>query len=173
MATLRKITLHPLSIKDLDEVLGIERNSFRTPWTKYAFIHEIQFEKSVFKVLKIDGRLVGYGGFWYILDEAHISNIAIRPDYRGQGLGKILLLHLLEEAVAKGARKATLEVRRSNIIAQDMYSSFGFKIVSVRKNYYSDEHEDALIMWNENIAASAAAVRERHSNAKPISESSA
>ncbi|RJP16156.1 MAG: ribosomal-protein-alanine N-acetyltransferase [Candidatus Abyssobacteria bacterium SURF_5] len=157
MAKVGKLSFHTLSIKHLDEVLEIEKVSFRTPWTKYAFIHEIQFEKSVFKVLKLNGRIIGYGGFWHILDEAHISNIAIHPEYRGQGFGKMLLLHLLEEALQKGASKATLEVRRSNVIAQKMYSRFGFKIISVRKNYYTDEQEDALIMWNDDIRATLAA----------------
>jgi len=161
MATVRKISFYPLAIKHLDEVLKIEQVSFKTPWTKYAFIHEIQFDKSVFKVLKVDGRLVGYGGFWHVLNEAHISNIAIHPEYRGQGLGKALLLHLLREALDRGVTKATLEVRRSNAIAQNMYAHLGFKIVSVRKNYYFDEHEDALVMWNDDIAATLAAIEEK------------
>jgi ribosomal-protein-alanine N-acetyltransferase len=107
----------------------------------------------------MNGRIIGYGGFWHILDEAHISNIAIHPDFRGQGFGKMLLLHLLEQAASRGAVKATLEVRRSNVIAQGMYARFGFKLVSVRKNYYTDEHEDALIMWNDDIAATLSATR--------------
>jgi ribosomal-protein-alanine N-acetyltransferase len=140
-------------MKHLDDVLKIEKASFKTPWTRYAFIHEIQFEKSIFEVIKLESRIVGYGGFWHVFDEAHISNIAIHPQYRGQGLGKMLLLHLLEEAASRGATKATLEVRRSNIIAQKMYLRYGFKVVSVRKKYYVDEQEDALIMWNDNISA--------------------
>ncbi|MBI4830052.1 MAG: ribosomal protein S18-alanine N-acetyltransferase [Candidatus Lindowbacteria bacterium] len=141
----------------LEAVLDIERQSFKTPWSKFAFIHEMRFEKSVFKVVKVGERLVGYGGFWHILDEAHISNIAIHPDYRRKGLGRKLLTHLLEEAVARGALKATLEVRRSNIAAQKLYESFGFRVITVRKHYYSDEGEDALIMWNDDIAAALAA----------------
>lgn len=161
MATVRNISFEALCMKHLDEILKIERASFRTPWTRYAFIHEIQFEKSIFLVIKLDGQVVGYGGFWHIFDEAHISNIAIDPQYRSQGLGKLLLLHLLEEASARGATKATLEVRRTNVAAQGMYLRFGFKIVSVRKNYYVDEHEDALIMWNDDIAATLASAREQ------------
>ena len=147
-----------LLVSDLDEVMEIERLSFKTPWSRFAFIHEMQFERSLFKVMRIGGRLVGYGGFWYVLDEAHISNIAIHPDYRKRGLAKTLLIHLLEEAIAKGASKATLEVRRSNIAAQRLYGAFGFKVVTVRKNYYSDENEDALVMWNNDIAAALAVV---------------
>ncbi len=165
MATVRNISFQKLSIKHLDEVLRIERLTFKTPWTKYAFIHEIQFERAVFKVLKIDNRIVGYGGFWHVLDEAHISNIAIHPDYRGQGLGKMLLRHLLREAIARDVTRATLEVRKSNLVAQKMYVSFGFRIVSIRKNYYADEHEDALIMWNDDIPATLAGMAaEREEN---------
>lgn len=167
-------TFHKLSVADLDEVMKIERLSFETPWSKFAFIHEIQFEKSVFKTIKVGGRLVGYGGFWHILHEAHISNIAIHPDYRRRGLGRRLLVHLLEEAVARGASKATLEVRRSNLLAQRMYEGFGFKVVTVKKHYYADENEDALVMWNGDIAGmlSTAANQEmpgktRHGPASP------
>jgi ribosomal-protein-alanine N-acetyltransferase len=126
--------------------------------SRSAFIHEIQFERSIFKVIKVGGRLVGYGGFWHVLDEAHISNVAIHPDYRRQGLGRMLLTHLLEEAAAKGATAATLEVRRSNVAAQKLYAGFGFKVIAVRKHYYSDENEDALIMCNDNIAGTLAAM---------------
>ena len=94
-----EITCDDMSIACLDEVLAIEHLSFKTPWTMRAFVHEIQSENSAFKVLKISGRVVGYGGFWRLLDEIHLSNIAVHPDYRRMGLGKMLLVRLLEEAV--------------------------------------------------------------------------
>ncbi len=156
-----EVTFHKLSVAHLDEVLEIERLGFKTPWSKFAFIHEIQFDKSVFKVVKVGGRVVGYGGFWLVLDEAHISNIAVHPDYRRRGLGRMLLIHLLEEAVSRGASKASLEVRRSNAAAQEIYGGFGFRVVGVRKHYYSDENEDALIMWNGDIAATLASTTPR------------
>jgi ribosomal-protein-alanine N-acetyltransferase len=156
----RDVTFEDLSVDHLSDVLEIERLSFKTPWSKFAFIHEIEFEKSVFKVLKLKGRLVGYGGFWHILDEIHISNIAIHPDYRRRGLGKMLLTHLLEEAVARGAAKASLEVRRSNTAARHMYEKLGFKVVTVRKNYYVPEGEDALVMWNDDIRSALSTISE-------------
>lgn len=156
----RDVTFEDLSADHLSDVLEIERLSFKTPWSKFAFIHEIEFEKSVFKVLKLKGRLVGYGGFWHILDEIHISNIAIHPDYRRRGLGKMLLTHLLEEAVARGAAKASLEVRRSNTAARHMYEKLGFKVVTVRKNYYVPEGEDALVMWNDDIRSALSTISE-------------
>lgn len=150
---------HRLRIADLDEVLEIERLSFRTPWSKYAFIHEIEFENSVFETVKVEGKLVGYGGFWHILDEAHITNIAIHPEHRRRGLGRRLLIHLLELAVEKGVSKATLEVRRSNAAAQRLYKDFGFQMIAVRRHYYSEENEDALVMWNADIAAALQAAK--------------
>ena len=134
--------------------MEIERLSFTTPWSRSAFFHEMESPHSVFEVMILNGRLIGYGGFWHIMDEAHISNIALHPDHRRKGLGRKLLTRLLEQAVERGAAKATLEVRQSNEAAQRLYDSFGFKMTAVRKNYYSDEGEDALIMWNDDIAAS-------------------
>lgn len=161
MELMKDITFENLSAGHLNEVLEIERLSFTTPWSKFAFVHEIQFERSVFKVIRLGNKLVGYGGFWHALDEAHISNIAIHPDYRRRGLGKLLLTHLLEEAVARGAGKASLEVRHSNIAAQEMYKAFGFRVASIRKNYYLDDREDALVMWNDDIRAIVEAASEK------------
>ncbi len=158
MESISKVSFHDLAVAHLDDVLRIERLSFKTPWSKFAFIHEIQFERSVFRVLKVGRRIAGYGGFWLVMDEAHISNIAIHPEYRRRGLGKRLLVHLLEEAVARGASAATLEVRESNLAARKMYEGFGFRVVAVRKHYYSDENEDALVMWNGDIAATLKSV---------------
>jgi len=158
---LREETFHKLTQADLDEVMEIESLSFKTPWSRFAFIHEIEFENSEFEILRVGERLVGYGGLWRLLDEAHISNIAIHPEYRRKGFGKRLLVHLLELAVEKGVSKATLEVRRSNAAAQRMYESFGFETVAVRKHYYSDEGEDALVMWNGDIAAALEAQEQR------------
>ena len=157
----QEITFHKLSHDNLDAVLEIERMSFTTPWSRYAFIREIQFEKSVFKVINVDGRVVGYGGFWRFPDEVHISNFAIHPDYRRRGLGRLFLTHLLEEAISMGATKATLEVRRSNIAARELYEDFGFRVVSVSKRYYFDENEDALIMENSDITRTLAAATDQ------------
>ena len=149
-----EVSFQKLAKSDLDDVQEIERACFPTPWSKAAFINEIHFERSIFKTLKIGSRLIGYGGFWLVLDGIHISNIAIHPDYQRQGFGRMLLTHLLEEAVARGASQASLEVRRSNMAALKLYGEFGFKVITVRNNYYQDTKEDALVMWNDNIARS-------------------
>ena len=155
-----KPTFEKLSQEHLDDVLEIEKLSFKTPWTRFAFLHEIEFHGSVFEIARMDGRLVGYGGFWLIMDKAHISNVAIHPDCRRKGLGRVLLIHLLEQAIERGAVRATLEVRRSNDAALNLYGSFGFEIIGIRKNYYTDENEDALIMWSEDIEAGLDAVKQ-------------
>ena len=152
-----EVTFQKLAVSDLDDVQEIERACFITPWSKSAFLNEIHFERSIFKTLKIENRLIGYGGFWIVLDEIHISNIAIHPDYQRQGFGRMLLTHLLEEAVARGAMHASLEVRRSNKAALKLYGDFGFGVITVRRKYYQDTREDALVMWNDNIAATLAA----------------
>jgi ribosomal-protein-alanine N-acetyltransferase len=143
---------------DLDDVQEIERACFTTPWSRAAFLNEIHFERSLFTTLKIGTRLIGYGGFWIVVDEIHISNIAIHPDYQRQGFGRMLLTHLLEEAVARGASQASLEVRRSNKAALKLYDEFGFKVVTVRRSYYQDTKEDAFVMWNDDIARTLAAI---------------
>ena len=158
-----KPTFEKLSREHLDYVLEIEKLSFKTPWTRHAFLHEIGFHGSIFEVVKIDGRLAGYGGFWLIIDEVHISNVAIHPEFRRKGLGRTLLIHLLEQAVERGATKATLEVRRSNEAALNLYGSFGFEVIGVWKNYYSDENEDALIMWNGDLATALDAMKKDNS----------
>jgi ribosomal-protein-alanine N-acetyltransferase len=96
-------------------------------------------------------KLVGYGGFWLIFEEAHLVNFAIHPSYRRKSFGKQLLSALLRLAISKGANKATLEVRSTNKTAQNFYSKFGFIPVAIRKNYYNDTGEDAIIMVNENL----------------------
>ena len=149
-----EITFHSLSEEHLDAILEIEELSFATPWSGLAFVYEMESPHSVFEVMILKGRLIGYGGYWRIIDEAHISNIAIHPDHRRKGLGRKLLIRLLGRAVETGAAKATLEVRPSNEAALKLYDSFGFTTVAVRQNYYSDEGEDALIMWNNDLSAS-------------------
>ncbi|MBI2952904.1 MAG: ribosomal protein S18-alanine N-acetyltransferase [Chloroflexi bacterium] len=99
------------------------------------------------------GTLAGYAGLWLMLDEAHITTIAVRPQLRGQGIGELLLIGLADTAIALGAKYLTLEVRVSNTVAQNLYRKFGFHEEGVRKRYYSDNGEDALIMWSEPLGS--------------------
>lgn len=144
----REMTFRQLTSADIEDIYEIERASFPFPWTKGAFVHELtENPYATYIGLELDGRLVGYGGFWLILDEAHITNIAVLPEYRGQKLGEALLKELIDRIIKKGAMRVILEVRISNTIAQNLYRKFGFEQCAIRKNYYSDNNEDAIIMW--------------------------
>lgn len=134
--------------KHLTGVLETEQVSFPTPWSKQAFLSEIRENGFAhYYVGLIGNKVAGYAGMWIIIDEAHITNIAVHPNYRGQKLGKALLVHLMREALSLGAERITLEVRPSNTIAQQLYRKLGFAPVGIRKGYYTDTNEDAIIMW--------------------------
>ena len=136
---------------DILQVCDIEKQSFSSPWSEFAFKSELQDNKlassCVTYPLNEESKVVGYGGLWVILDEAHITNIAITPEFRGQKIGEFLLSNMMDIARTKGAQRITLEVRVSNFIAQKLYERLGFASAGLRKGYYTDNHEDAVIMW--------------------------
>ena len=137
---------------DIDEVLIIEQLSFRTPWSRQAFIGELANNPLAhYLVGRFDSRLVCYGGAWMFLGEAHVTNVAVHPDFRGLGLGEAICRALMAEARALGIERMTLEVRFSNTVAQELYRKLGFYSAGVRPGYYTDTKEDALIMWNDNL----------------------
>lgn len=141
-----RIHIRPLEKKDLKYVMDIEEASFQDPWNEVMFYNELENRKtSIFYVVLLDGRLVGYVGMWIIQDEGHILNLAVHPDYRRQGIGSILLETIFKKAREKGVRQFTLEVRASNTIAQQFYKKFGLKEIAIRKGYYNNQ-EDAIIM---------------------------
>lgn len=143
-----KLIIRPMTMDDLDQVMVLENKCFSVPWQAEAFQNEIQKNMLAhYTVLEEDGQIIGYGGVWYIMDEGHITNIAIHPDFRKRGLGKRLVGEMMLQAAKKQIRQMTLEVRVSNIAAISLYESMGFESAGVRPNYYSDNHEDALIMW--------------------------
>ena len=137
---------------DLDGVLDVDVLSFTRPWTRAMYESEfLNRDTSRMFVLRTASRPVaGYCAAWFILDEIHINNIAVRPELRGRGLGSALLAHVLEEGRAAGASRATLEVRRSNDDAQRLYERFGFRVAGVRRDYYTDPTEDALVLWRDD-----------------------
>ncbi|WP_231702607.1 ribosomal protein S18-alanine N-acetyltransferase [Desulfocucumis palustris] len=135
----------------LDQVLEIEKMSFPVPWSRQSFEFEImQNEFAHYIVAVYNQKVLGYAGLWVVLDEGHITNVAVHPDFRGNRLGFLLMTEIMRRASIKGADKITLEVRPSNEIALKLYRSLGFKELGLRKKYYSDNNEDAIIMWNEN-----------------------
>lgn len=134
--------------EDIPEVCAIEAEAFTSPWSEQAFINELtQNQFAMYIVLEHEGRIVGYGGMWVIIDEAHVTNIAIADEYRGRKLGARLLAELAARAYRMGATRITLEVRVSNAVARNLYGKFGFEAVGLRPGYYSDNGEDAIIMW--------------------------
>jgi len=136
---------------DIDGVLAVEQQSFTTPWSREGFVNEMKNELSYYLVMVEAGKIIGYAGMWLIVDEAHVTNVAVLPTYRGKRLGEKLMSALLEHAKNRGAVRMTLEVRASNTVAQGLYSKFGFTSQGRRRNYYTDTKEDALIMWCEKL----------------------
>ncbi len=143
---------------DLDGVLDVEGESFTNPWTRDMYAWELQ-NKSICHIYVVrmdDCRVAGFCAFWLVMDEIHINNVAMRPQFRQQGIGTALLQHVLAEARTLGARRATLEVRASNDGARRLYERLGFYVAGTRRNYYSTPVEDALILWKEEEASGGA-----------------
>ena len=137
-----------MNLDDLDQIMVVEHESFTLPWSRGAFYNElVQNHFAKYIVLEVDEKIVGYCGVWLVIDEAHITNIALLPEYRGRKLGEALLRKLMDYARENGAKTMTLEVRVSNNVAQSLYRKLGFQGGAIRKNYYTDSHEDALVMW--------------------------
>ncbi len=146
----KEAVIRPMTEEDVDDVLVVERLSFQTPWSRKAFLSELQNNMVAFYcAVEKDKKVVGYGGVWVILDEAHITNIAVHPDYRGRGYGEKILLFLIEKAASFDCEAITLEVRVSNERAQKLYRKHGFSTKGFRKGYYTDTNEDALVMCRQ------------------------
>ena len=159
------LSLRPLRSGDLDQVCAIERDSFGTPWTKPLFEEELRRPDLCHWLVLADSadpsagagqapapeQVVAYGGFWLAVDEAHFTNIAVRADRRGQGLGRRLLTALLDKARGLGCVRATLEVRPSNAAALALYQGEGFTVAAMLPRYYTDDGEDALILWKQGL----------------------
>ena len=136
---------------DLDAICEIENLCFKTPWSRDSFLREVTENQCArYVVAREDGRAVAYAGCWFILDEGHITNIAVHPDFRGRGIGEAVTRNLIQLAADSGMVWMTLEVRRSNRVAQNLYHKLGFIDVGYRKRYYENS-EDALIMALEHL----------------------
>jgi ribosomal-protein-alanine N-acetyltransferase len=146
-----RLILSPMNRGDLDEIMELEHNAFSSPWTRGMYVRELTKNEGCYLTARADGVLVGYGGALVILDEAHIMTLAVREDFRRRGVALRILFELIMEVKTKGARFLTLEVRKSNQAAIDLYLRLGFQIIGERKNYYIDNLENALIMWTEDI----------------------
>ncbi len=142
----------PMALEHIDQIMVIEKLSFDIPWSRNAFVEELTKNKFARYFAAIVGDMaVGYAGMWKICDEGHITNIAVHPEYRGNGIGSLLLEKVIDSCKAESITGLTLEVRRSNVVAQRLYGKYGFSVAGSRKAYYADNGEDALIMWKEGI----------------------
>jgi ribosomal-protein-alanine N-acetyltransferase len=153
MAVSMPLVVEPMRLADVRAVLEIERLSFSSPWPAYAFEQELTANRLAhYRVARLRDRVVGFGGIWLMVDEAHITTFGVHPAHRRQGIGRRLLLDLAELAIQLGSARMTLEVRLSNLAAQGLYRSFGFRVNGRRVAYYSDDGEDALVMTTPELA---------------------
>ncbi len=137
-----------MTVEDIDRVFEIESQSFKTPWSKESFYTEVKENTlATYLVLTLDETVIGFGGMWLIMDEIHITNVAVAPEHRGQGYSKTLITDMIRYAKEKGFQHMTLEVRVSNAVAIALYEKFGFEGAGIRPKYYVDTGEDALVMW--------------------------
>ena len=149
--------LRDMTLDDIDTVLAIDKHSFPTPAKARLYTYELtQNNLAHYQVLQINQRdqrntILGYAGYWLIGDEVHVSTIAIHPQWRGQGLGELLLVNQLSMAYEDDARLVTLEVRESNAVAQALYKNYEFIIVGERRSYYKDTGESAILMTLEPL----------------------
>ena len=142
------ILIRQMRESDLDSIMEIETKTFSPPWSREAFLLEIT--KNIlakYIVAEINGNVVGYGGIWLIIDEGHITNIAVDEKYRGLGVGNRILEGLIQLCIDRNIKAITLEVRKSNEIAKSLYKKYGFVEHGIRPGYYLDNNEDAIIMW--------------------------
>jgi len=148
MKMTHKLIIRKMDMIDIDDVLKVEAASFTEPWPKEIFHQEIKNnDYAYYFVVQLDNRIIGYAGMWFVIDDAQITNIAILPEYRGKKIGEKLFEYTCQQAMKMGVKRLSLEVRMSNVIAQNLYKKFGFVPGGIRKNYYTDNQEDAIVMW--------------------------
>jgi len=163
----QQLTLEPMRESDVNTVQEIEREIFATPWPRNAYYRELASRASAhyvvlrhegivnrpvgYRLADFDPSIIGYGGMWRMYDEAHVTTIGVRRDLQHRGYGRVICAGLVQAAYDMGAKWVTLEVRTSNENAMKMYEAFGFKVIGRRKGYYTDNGEDAIVMWSDSI----------------------
>ena len=148
------IVVEPVTSEDdLSGLLAVEEASFLNPWTREMYHAELENHgvSHLLVAKDAEGRVVGFCGFWRVVDELHINNLAVLPEYRRQGIASLILNRVFAEGRKTGAGRATLEVRRSNEVARRLYDRFGFIVTGVRRGYYRNPEEDALVLWREGL----------------------
>jgi len=159
--------LRPMRLEDVPVVAAIDQISFSTPWSESTYRQELRENTAAYLYVaekkqkqSKTAEIIGYVGFWFIVDEAHISTLAVHPYWRRQGIAQLILAYALEQANRLGAELATLEVRESNKAAIELYQKFGFELKGRRNGYYRDNDEDALIMFKDHLQVHHHNVRE-------------
>ncbi len=145
------IFFRKMTLEDVDGVWELEKEAFPTPWTREAFVNEMLANKFAYYIVgELEpGNIVAFCGMWLVTDECHITNVAVTSRCRGKGYGELLMREAIRVTKEYGGRIMTLEVRVTNDVAQNLYRKLGFRDGGIRKNYYTDTHEDALVMWVE------------------------
>ncbi len=171
MVALYPVVIEDMRVEDIPAVQIVENASFPLPWPANAFRHELTQNKNAHYLVAKEGeQIVGYAGLWLSLDEAHITTFAVLPEYRRRKIGERMLIAIFERAEKLGAEWLTLEVRASNLPAQRLYEKYGFRPAGIRRRYYSDNNEDAIIMWTERLRDRG--VRERIAKLRALLEDS-
>lgn len=146
------VHLVPMRRRHLRSVLKIEAQVYPRPWSLSLFMSELALSNSrAYYVARVDGLVVGYGGLMVQVDDGHVTTLAVDPAWQRRSIGSRILLVLAREALRRGASSLTLEVRVRNGAAQELYRRFGFRPAGIRKNYYAETHEDALVMWADEV----------------------
>jgi ribosomal-protein-alanine N-acetyltransferase len=148
------VAIRPMLNSDIEAVSKIEKQSFITFWNTQAYVTELSNANALYLVATLNDRVVGYGGLWVIMDEAHITTIAVEAGLRGNKIGERLLAEMLKRAQKRGATRSTLEVRETNEPAKRLYQKYGYIWVAIRKAYYSDNNENAEILWINDMTTS-------------------
>ncbi len=149
----KDVFMRSMKMSDLSAIEVLERDCFDLPWSKHAFKSELKNKCAYYTIMERESSLIAYAGMWLIIDEAHITNVAVHPNERKNGYGQTIMLEMMRLALVSGMPTMTLEVRKSNIAAIRLYEKLGFSWSGVRKGYYSNNGEDAIIMWNRDIAS--------------------
>jgi ribosomal-protein-alanine N-acetyltransferase len=156
MVLKQRVQIEPMQLDDIPVVQTIEREVFLTPWPRNAYRRELsQNRLATYIVIREGDEIVGYAGLWRMHDEAHVTTVGVRRQDQGKGYGLALMLALIERAYAIGSRWMTLEVRASNFGAMALYEKLGFKVIGRRRGYYTDDGEDAIVMWSDSLYAPA------------------
>lgn len=151
MRIIIKMEILYMTMEDVDEIDILEKACFKVPWSRSAFIEELKNDMAIYFVAKVDGKCVGYCGFWNVVGEGHITNVAVISEFRKRGIASSLIENMIKSAQELNLSLLTLEVRESNIAAQSLYTNYGFKKIGLRKNYYVDNNENAWIMTKELV----------------------